>query len=119
MRHKKHKGSLNRSTSHRKSMFYNMSKSIIYKKIIKTSLSKAKEVRKYLEPLITLSKYHTLHNKRLVYAKLKDKIAVRILFDILGPKFKNSNGGYLQILKCGYRRGDASQLAFVKLLHKV
>ena len=117
MRHKKSKGILNRNYSHRKSMFYNMSKSIIFNKIIKTSLVKAKELRKYLEPLITLSKYNNLHNKRIVYSKLRSKKAVEILFNILGPKFKYNYGGYLRILKCGYRKGDSAKLAYIKFIY--
>ncbi len=116
MRHKKSGRNLSRTSSHKRLMLFNMSKSIIKHELIKTSLPKAKEVRMVLEPLITLAKEDNLSNRRLAFAKLRDKGIVAKLFTDLGTRFKLRPGGYLRILKCGYRKGDNAPMAIVELL---
>ena len=116
MRHKKSGRNLSRTSSHKRLMLFNMSKSIIKHELIKTSLPKAKEVRMVLEPLITLAKEDNLSNRRLAFAKLRDKGIVAKLFTDLGIRFKLRPGGYLRILKCGYRKGDNAPMAIVELL---
>lgn len=116
MRHQKSGRKLNRNSSHRKAMFRNMAASLIEHEQIKTTLPKAKELRKVAEPLITLGKTPTVANRRLAFARLRDRAAVTKLFDDLGVRFKNRPGGYLRILKCGQRRGDNAPMAYVQLV---
>ena len=115
MRHRKSGRQLNRNSSHRKAMFKNMAISLFEHEHIETSLAKAKELRKTAEPLITLAKNDTLMRRRLAYSRLGDKKVVKKLFDVLGPRFKTRPGGYLRILKKGYKLGDASPIAYVLL----
>ncbi|MDP2763048.1 MAG: 50S ribosomal protein L17 [Enterobacteriaceae bacterium] len=115
MRHRKIGRYLNRTGSHRKLMFRNMSISIIKYEIIKTTLAKAKEVRRILEPLITISKYDNLKNRRFIFSKLNNKKIINKIFS-LGIKFFNRPGGYLRIIKAGYRKGDAAPMAIVSLV---
>ncbi len=116
MRHLKSGRKLNRNSSHRKAMFRNMAAALIQHEQIKTTLPKAKELRRVAEPLITLGKSPSLANRRLAYARLGDRSAVSKLFDDLGVRFKNRPGGYLRILKCGPRRGDCAPMAYVQLV---
>lgn len=118
MRHKNSGRNLSRTSSHRRLMLLNMAKSIIKHELIKTSLPKAKEVRRVLEPLITLAKIDTLSNRRLAFAKLRDKSIIAKLFTKLGKRFNSRPGGYLRILKCGYRKGDSAPMALVELVDK-
>jgi len=118
MRHKKAGRSLNRTSSHRKAMFSNMANSLFLHEQIKTTLPKAKELRRFAEPLITLSKTATVSNRRLAFAKLRDRDMVGKLFDDLGPHFKDRPGGYLRILKCGFRAGDNAPMAYVQLVDR-
>ncbi len=116
MRHKNSGRNLSRTSSHRRLMLLNMAKSIIQHELIKTSLPKAKELRRVVEPLITLAKQDNISNRRLAFAKLRDQGLVAKLFTNLGQRFKMRPGGYLRILKCGYRKGDNSPMAIVELL---
>jgi large subunit ribosomal protein L17 len=118
MRHKKAGRSLNRTSSHRKAMFSNMANSLFLHEQIKTTLPKAKELRRFAEPLITLSKNASVSNRRLAFAKLRDRDMVGKLFDDLGPHFKDRPGGYLRILKCGFRAGDNAPMAYVQLVDR-
>ena len=115
MRHKKSGRQLNRNSSHRKAMFKNMAISLFEHEHIETSLAKAKELRRTAEPLITLAKNDTLMRRRLAYSRLGNKNAVKKLFEVLGPRFKSRPGGYMRILKKGYKLGDASPIAYVLL----
>lgn len=119
MRHRKIGRKLGRTSSHRKAMFYNMSSSVIEHELVKTTLAKAKELRRYLEPLITLSKTDSVHHRRLAFAKLKNKVTVGKLFSTLGPRYSVRPGGYMRILKCGYRKGDAAPMAYIELVDRV
>ena len=114
MRHRKSGRYLSRTSSHRKAMFYNLCKSFIEYGTIKTTLPKAKELRRYLEPLITLAKNDNVSNRRLAFSRLNSKSSVGKLFAELGPKFKERPGGYVRILKCGYRKGDSAPMAIVQ-----
>ena len=116
MRHKKSGRQLNRNSSHRKSLMKNLTLSLFKHEQIETSLAKAKELRKTAEPLITLAKKDNLMRRRMAYSKIRDKQIVKKLFEDLGPRFKERNGGYLRILKNGFKTGDASPRAFVKLM---
>ena len=116
MRHLKSGRKLNRNASHRKAMFRNMAAALIQHEQIKTTLPKAKELRKVAEPLITLGKTATVANRRLAYTRLRDRAAVSKLFDELGVRFKDRPGGYLRILKCGLRTGDKAPMAYVQLV---
>jgi large subunit ribosomal protein L17 len=118
MRHRKSGRQLNRNSSHRKAMFQNMAVSLINHELIKTTLPKAKELRRVAEPLITLSKTDSVAKRRLAFARLRDKAAVGKLFAELGPRYQSRNGGYLRILKCGYRPGDQAPMAFVELVDR-
>ena len=113
MKHNIQNKKLNKNSSHRKAMFMNMSNALIKHEQITTTLAKAKELRKTAEPLITLAKNDTLMRRRLAYSRLGDKKTVKKLFEVLGPRFKSRPGGYLRILKKGYRLGDASPVAYV------
>jgi large subunit ribosomal protein L17 len=116
MRHRKSGRQLNRNTSHRRAMFSNMVTSILKHELIKTTLPKAKELRGFAEPLITLAKVDSVANRRLAFAKLRDREAVTKLFNELGPRYKNRSGGYLRVMKCGFRVGDAAPMAYVELV---
>lgn len=116
MRHRKSGRHLNRTSSHRKAMFANMAASLIEHEVIKTTLPKAKELRRVAEPLITLAKNDTVANRRLAFARLRSKAAVGKLFGELGPRFEERPGGYTRILKAGYRSGDAAPVAFIELV---
>jgi large subunit ribosomal protein L17 len=118
MRHRKAGRQLNRTSSHREAMFRNMASSLIRHELIKTTLPKAKELRRVAEPLITLAKSDSVHKRRLAFARLRDKAAVGKLFAELGPRYANRPGGYLRILKCGFRDGDAAPMAYVELVDR-
>jgi large subunit ribosomal protein L17 len=116
MRHRKSGRILGRKSSHRKAMYSNMAASLIRHETIRTTLPKAKELRRVIEPLITLAKEDGVANRRLAFARLRDKETVGKLFNELGPRFKTRPGGYLRILKAGHRAGDAAPMAIVQLL---
>jgi len=116
MRHKKSGRRLGRNSSHRKAMFRNMATSLVRHETIKTTVPKAKELRRVIEPLITLAKVDGVANRRLAFNRLRDKEAVGKLFSDLGPRFKDRPGGYLRILKIGPRPGDAAPMAIVQLV---
>jgi len=118
MRHRKSGRQLNRNSSHRKAMFKNMANSLFEHEVIKTTLPKAKELRRVAEPLITLAKEDSVANRRLAFSRLRDKASVGKLFSDLGPRYKERPGGYLRILKCGYRTGDAAPMAYVELVDR-
>ncbi|HTH59117.1 MAG TPA: 50S ribosomal protein L17 [Paraburkholderia sp.] len=118
MRHRHGLRKLNRTSSHRLAMLRNMSNSLIEHEVIKTTLPKAKELRKVVEPLITLGKKPSLANRRLAFNRLRDRDSVTKLFDVLGPRFANRPGGYLRILKFGFRVGDNAPMALVELLDR-
>jgi large subunit ribosomal protein L17 len=116
MRHRKSGRKLGRNSSHRKAMYRNMAASLVRHETIRTTLPKAKELRRVVEPLITLAKEDGVGRRRLAFARLRDQVAVGKLFNELGPRFKERPGGYLRILKTGNRRGDAAPMAIVQLL---
>ena len=118
MRHRKQGRKLNRTQSHRKAMIKNMSVSLLTHEQIVTTLPKAKELRRVAEPLITLSKKDTVANRRLAFARIRDKDAVKKLFEELGPRYEARPGGYIRILKCGYRAGDKAPMAYVELVDR-
>jgi len=118
MRHQKSGRKLNRTSSHREAMFKNMAASLFKHELIRTTLPKAKELRRIAEPLITLAKTDGVANRRLAFARLRDKQAVGKLFVELGPRFRERQGGYLRILKCGFRVGDNAPMAYVELLDR-
>ncbi len=118
MRHGNSNRKLNRTSSHRAAMFRNMTASLLRHEIIKTTLPKAKELRKFAEPLITLSKTPTLANRRLAFSRLRDRDIVGKLFEELGPRYLARNGGYLRVLKCGFRNGDNAPMALVELVDR-
>jgi large subunit ribosomal protein L17 len=118
MRHGNSNRKLNRTSSHRAAMFRNMSVSLLRHEVIRTTLPKAKELRKFAEPLITLGKESTLANRRLAFARLRDNDIVGKLFGELGPRYNARNGGYLRILKCGFRNGDNAPMALVELVDR-
>ncbi|MGG4605406.1 50S ribosomal protein L17 [Alcaligenaceae bacterium 429] len=118
MRHRHGLRKLNRTSSHRLAMFRNMSVSLITHEAIKTTLPKAKELRRVIEPLITLAKDDTVANRRLAFARLRDRDAVTKLFNDLGPRFQVRNGGYTRILKMGFRQGDNAPMAFMELVDR-
>ena len=118
MRHRHGLRKLNRTTSHRQAMFKNMAVSLLRHEAIKTTLPKAKELRRVVEPLITLAKEPTLANRRLAFDRLRDREIVTKLFDVLGPMFKARPGGYTRILKMGFRNGDNAPMAFVELVER-
>jgi large subunit ribosomal protein L17 len=118
MRHRLGLRKLNRTSSHRLAMLRNMTVSLLRHEAIKTTLPKAKELRRVAEPMITLGKKPSLANRRLAFDRLRDRDIVGKLFDVLGPRFANRNGGYLRILKCGFRNGDNAPMAFVELLDR-
>ena len=118
MRHRKSGRHLNRTSSHRSAMFRNMANSLFRHELIKTTLPKAKELRRVAEPLITMAKSDSVHKRRLAFARLRDKEMVGKLFIELGPRYESRPGGYLRILKCGYRAGDAAPMAYVELVDR-
>ena len=118
MRHRKSGKKLNRNSSHRQAMFRNMAVSLIEHEVIKTTVVKAKELRRFAEPLITLSKEDTLANRRLAFDRTRSKAAVGKLFSEIGPRSKDRNGGYTRILKCGFRQGDSAPMAFIELVDR-
>lgn len=118
MRHRKSGRKLGRTSAHRKAMFRNMTVSLFDHELIKTTLAKAKELRKYAEPMITLGKKDSVANRRLAFSKLRDNAVVSKLFTDLGLRFKERPGGYLRILKCGFRAGDKAPMAYVELVDR-
>lgn len=118
MRHRHSGRQLNRNSSHRKAMFRNMVNSLVEHELIKTTLPKAKELRRYAEPLITLSKNDSVANRRLAFDRVRSKAAVGKLFAELGPRYEGRPGGYLRIMKCGYRAGDNAPMAYVELVDR-
>ena len=118
MRHQKSGRKLNRTSSHREAMFKNMASSLIKHELIRTTLPKAKELRRVAEPLITLAKTDGVANRRLAFARLRDKEAVGKLFIELGPRYRERPGGYLRILKAGFRPGDNAPMAYVELVDR-
>jgi large subunit ribosomal protein L17 len=116
MRHRLGLRKLNRTSSHRLAMLRNMTVSLLRHETIKTTLPKAKELRRVVEPIITLGKKPSLANRRLAFDRLRDREIVVKLFDEIGPRYSARNGGYLRILKCGFRNGDNASMAFVELL---
>jgi len=118
MRHRNSGRYFNRTSSHRQAMFRNMTSSLVEHELIKTTLPKAKELRRYAEPLITLAKVDSVANRRLAFARLRDKAAVGKLFTELGPRYQARPGGYLRILKCGLRAGDSAPMAYVELVDR-
>jgi large subunit ribosomal protein L17 len=118
MRHRHGLRKLNRTSSHRLAMFRNMAVSLITHEAIKTTLPKAKELRRVVEPLITLSKEPTVANKRLAFARLRDRDAVVKLFGEIGPRYAARNGGYTRVLKMGFRQGDNAPMAFMELVDR-
>ncbi|MBW9256530.1 MAG: 50S ribosomal protein L17 [Candidatus Thiodiazotropha sp. (ex. Lucinisca nassula)] len=118
MRHRKSGRQLNRNSSHRNAMFRNMAVSLINHELIKTTVPKAKELRRVAEPLITMSKTDNVAKRRLAFSRLRDKSAVGKLFAELGPRYQSRPGGYVRILKCGYRPGDKAPMAYVELVDR-
>ena len=118
MRHRKSGRQLNRNSTHRNAMFRNMAVSLIKHELIKTTVPKAKELRRVAEPLITMSKTDSVAKRRLAFDRLRDKAAVGKLFAELGPRYQERPGGYLRILKCGYRPGDQAPMAYVELVDR-
>jgi len=118
MRHRKSGRKLNRNSSHRKAMFSNMSCSLIEHELIKTTLAKAKELRRYIEPLVTNSKVDSVAKRRQVFSQLRSKAAVGKLFTDLGPRYKERPGGYVRVLKCGFRPGDNAPMAIVEFVDR-
>ncbi|MBD3827360.1 MULTISPECIES: 50S ribosomal protein L17 [Stenotrophomonas] len=118
MRHMKSGRKFNRTSAHREAMFKNMAASLFKHELIKTTLPKAKELRRVAEPLITLAKVDSVANRRLAFARLRDQEAVGNLFTILGPRYATRPGGYLRLLKCGFRAGDNAPMAYVELVDR-
>jgi large subunit ribosomal protein L17 len=118
MRHRYSGRKLNKTGSHKRAMFRNMTASLVEHELIKTTLPKAKELRRFAEPLITLAKNDSVANRRLVFDRLRNKEAVGKLFSDLGPRYQERPGGYLRILKCGMRAGDNAPMAYVELVDR-
>lgn len=118
MRHRKAGRKLNRTSSHRQAMFKNMASSLFKHELIRTTLPKAKELRRVAEPLITMAGEDSVSKRRLAFARLRDKEAVGKLFVELGPRYRERPGGYIRILKCGFRTGDKAPMAFVELVDR-
>ena len=118
MRHHQSGRQLGRNSSHRKAMFRNMANSLFRHELIKTTLPKAKELRRVAEPLITMSKDDSVSKRRVAFARLRDRDIVTKLFNELGPRYKERPGGYLRILKCGFRAGDKAPMAYVELVDR-
>ena len=118
MRHKIAGRRLSRTSSHRKAALQNMAVSLFTHELIRTTVPKAKELRRLAEPLITRAKEDTLANRRLVFSRLRDRAAVQKLFTELGPRYRSRPGGYLRIMRCGYRAGDDAPMAYVELVER-
>ena len=118
MRHRKSGRHFNRTSSHRKAMLQNMTNSLFRHELIKTTLPKAKELRRVAEPLITMAKQDNVHKRRLAFARMRDKEMVGKLFQELGPRYQGRPGGYLRVLKCGNRSGDNAPMAYVELVDR-
>lgn len=118
MRHRKSGLKLGRTSSHRKAMFQNMANSLFEYELIKTTLPKAKELRRVAEPLITLAKEDSVANRRLAFDRTRSKVTVGKLFSEIGPRYKARPGGYLRIIKCGFRDGDNAPMAYVELVDR-
>ena len=118
MRHRKSGRKLNRTSAHRKAMFQNMSNSLFLNEIIKTTVPRAKELRRVAEPLITLAKEDSVAHRRLAFDRLRDRGSVTKLFNELGPRYVSRPGGYLRIMKCGFRAGDNAPMAYVELVDR-
>ena len=118
MRHRKSGRQLNRNSQHRKSMMSNMATSLFAHEVIRTTLPKAKELRRFAEPLITIAKEDSVSKRQLVFSRLRDKAVVGKLFTELGPRYKQRPGGYTRILKCGFRTGDKAPMALVELIDR-
>ncbi len=118
MRHRKSGRHFNMTSSHRKAMFQNMTNSLFEHELIKTTLPKAKELRRVAEPLITMAKEDSVHTRRLAFSRLRNKAVVGKLFAELGPRYKERQGGYLRVLKCGFRTGDNAPMAYVELVDR-
>ncbi|UCE88488.1 MAG: 50S ribosomal protein L17 [Pseudomonadota bacterium] len=118
MRHRKSGRQLNRNSAHRKAMFRNMAASLFRHELIRTTLPKAKELRRVAEPLITLARHDSVANRRIAFARLRDREVVTKLFNELGPRYAERPGGYLRILKCGFRSGDKAPMAMVELVDR-
>ncbi|MEQ8694565.1 MAG: 50S ribosomal protein L17 [Gammaproteobacteria bacterium] len=118
MRHQRSGRQLNRNSSHRKAMFKNMAVSLFHHEMIRTTVPKAKELRRTAEPLITLAKADSVANRRLAFSRLRDRDAVQKLFNELGPRYQERPGGYVRILKCGFRPGDKAPMAIVELVDR-
>ena len=118
MRHRKSGRKLNRNASHRQAMFRNMAASLFEHELIRTTLPKAKELRRVAEPLITLAKHDDVSRRRLAFSRLRDKKAVGKLFSELGPRYVDRPGGYTRILKCGFRPGDNAPMAYIELVDR-
>lgn len=116
MRHRKNRRYFSRTSSHRKAMFKNMMVSLLKHELITTTVAKAKELRIYMEPMITLAKIDSLHNRRIAFSRLRDREMVLKLFNEIAPHFKTRPGGYLRVLKCGNRKGDCAPMAIVELV---
>jgi large subunit ribosomal protein L17 len=116
MRHRKSGRAFSRTSSHRKAMFKNMMVSLLRHEMIKTTLPKAKELRRFFEPMITLGKLDNVHRRRLAFSRLRDRDMVTKLFNEIGPFFKDRPGGYLRVLKCGFRKGDNAPMAIIELV---
>ena len=118
MRHRKSGRQLNRDSAHRQAMFRNMTCSLVRHELIKTTLPKAKELRRVAEPIITMSKSDSVARRRVIFSRLRDREAVGKLFTELGPRYQDRPGGYLRILKCGFRPGDKAPMAYVELVDR-
>ena len=118
MRHRKSGRQLNRNSSHRKAMFQNMTVSLLNHEIIQTTLPKAKELRRFAEPLITMARNDSVHKRRVAFSRLRDRDTVTKLFNELGPRYKDRPGGYTRILKSGYRAGDNAPMAYIELVDR-
>ena len=118
MRHGNSGRNLSRTSSHRKAMFMNMMVSLLRHEMIKTTVSKAKELRRFMEPIITMAKEDSLHRRRIAHSRLRDRDIVTKLFNDIGPFYKKRPGGYLRILKCEFRKGDNAPMAIVELVDR-
>lgn len=118
MRHRKIGRQLSRNSSHRKATLQSLSNAVILNGGIKTTVAKAKELRRVVEPLVTRSKTDSVHNRRIAFARLRDNAAVGILFNELGPRYATRPGGYLRIIKCGYRAGDNAPMAYIEFVDR-
>jgi len=118
MRHRKSGRQLNRNSSHRKAMFKNMASSLFKHELIKTTVPKAKELRRVVEPLITRAKVDSVANRRVIFSRIRDNEATAKLFTEIGPRYADRPGGYIRILKCGFRKGDNAPMAYVELVDR-